>query len=230
MKMEHHRSADVKYNNLKTFGEKDSMSLKIDLKSIIKQGIRFLLVQNSRGYPEATHYLTLPCITPSRIEYETHTTNLFQRMLVLDSLLDCAHFNDHVTKLIVEKEIIAILQAKHRIVGGGWSYIPSLLELPPDADDLGLVLQLLARTGGKKLAAVCDSALDILFKYHTHSDGSFNTWVVDPSDTSQSAMVIRDYIEVIGGRGASPDVVSNLLGGLILYDKDQFQLKYFCKG
>jgi hypothetical protein len=199
------------------------MSFKIKLKSIIRQGLRFLLAQNSKGYPEAVHYLTLPCITPSGVEYQTHLTNLFQRMIVLDSLLDCAGFDGSITKQIVEKEIIEILQAKHRIVRGGWSYIPSLQELPPDADDLGMVLQILARTGGKELASVCDDALDILCKYHRHPDGSFDLWIVDPSDTSSSASVIRNYINVIGGKVVSPDVVSNLLWGLILYDKDRFQ-------
>jgi len=223
MNNEQYSSIDMKYTNLEESEQKDGFHMKIDLRSIIKTGVRFLLVQNYRKYPESIHYLTFPCLTPSGIKYQTHPTNFFQRMLVLDSLLDCAHFDDHITKQIVEKEITVILQAKHRIVRGGWSYIPSLPELPPDADDLGLVLQLLARTGGKKLAAVCDGALDVLFKYQTHPDGSFDLWVIDPSDTSQSAIVIRDYIKVIGGRGASPDVVSNVLWGLILYDKDLFQ-------
>lgn len=194
------------------------MRLNVDLQQIVSRGVTFLLSENMKGYPEAVHYLTLPVGRTGEVCYKTYSAVLFARMLILDSLLDCADFDIRITKELVEKEILAILQAKHANVAGGWSYIPSLSELPPDSDDLAMVVQLLARTGGKQLASFCDDALHILFKYGSHPDGGFETWVVDPSDSSSFTAAIREYIKVIGGRGVSPDVVANLLWGLVLYD------------
>ncbi len=203
----------------------ETIYLKTDLQLAIRKGIDFLLHQNKREYPEAVHYLILPCLTHDDVEYRTCPTVFFQRMLILDALLDCAEFNERISKQLVEKEVIKIIQAKHRLAKGGWSYIPELPELPPDADDLGLVVQLLARTGGKDLASICDDDLKLLFNYCGNSDGSFNTWIFEPTDTSQFAKRMRNYIEIIGGKGASPDVVSNLLWGLILYDNDRFKVQ-----
>ena len=124
---------------------------------------------------------------------------------------------------VIKSEVVKILKSKHPKVEGGWSYIPDLLLLPPDADDLGLLLQLLSRTGGKELCSVCDKALGLLFTYNTYPDGSFNTWIIDPNDNSTHARKMAEYIEVIGGKGTSADVVSNLIMGLLYYDKYKYK-------
>jgi len=199
------------------------------LKDSVRESVNYLLAQQADDFPEAVHYLNLPCMTISGdTEYQTHKTKLFQRMIILDSILDSAEtFQENpVTKEIVLTETEKIIKSRHPMVEGGWSYIPELLLLPPDADDLGLVLQILARTGGKELASLCDPALDILFKYNRNSDGSFETWVTSPEETNGLNKKIKDYIKVIGGRGASPDVVANLLLGLKYYNSDKYKQYY----
>lgn len=195
-----------------------------DVRSAIAAGVDYLVRQQQRDYPEAVHYLTLPCMSaPGKISYETWSTGFFQRMLILDALLDARKELDlaKVTKRLIEVEVEKILRSKHPNVAGGWSYIPDLALLPPDADDLGYVLQILSRTGGKELASVCDGALDLLFSHNSHEDGSFETWVLEPGDEGVRPLM-RDYVKVVGGTGPSPDVVSNLLLGLALYDKSSY--------
>ena len=202
------------------------MKTNIKITSIIDAGINYLLSQQVKDFPEAVHYLTLPCRMPGGdYKYETHKTKLFQRMIILDALLDTIEFFDKgkVSKEIIKSEIIKILKSRHPLVEGGWSYIPDLLLLPPDADDLGLVLQLLSRTGGKELGSLCDKALEILFTYNVHPDGCFNTWIVDPNDHSDHAQKMAEYIEVVGGKGGSPEVVGNLIQGLLFYDKCKYK-------
>jgi radical SAM protein with 4Fe4S-binding SPASM domain len=201
------------------------MRLNIDLRQVVRRGVTSLLAENAKGYPEAVHFLTLPVGRSGEVIYKTYSACLFPRMLILDSLLDCADFDKRITKELVEKEIIDVLRAKHPGVAGGWSYIPSFPELPPDTDDLGMAVQLLVRTGGKELASVCDEALHILFNFCSHPDGGFETWVVDPSDKSPLAAAMQEYIVIIGGRGASPEVLATLLYGLVLYDPERYRFQ-----
>jgi squalene-hopene/tetraprenyl-beta-curcumene cyclase len=203
-------------------------AIKENLISAIDKGIEYIIDQNNKGYPESIHQLCLPCMNTHGITYQLYSTFLFQRMLIIDSLLDCAQqkfFKNKINKNLIKKEISFIIESKHALVDGGWSYIPNLLLLPPDADDLGLALQILARVGGKELASICNSSLQILFEHCSHKDGSFNTWIVDPANSSHFNRLMFKYIEIIGGRGVHADVVGNLLYGLILFDKEQYKEK-----
>ncbi|WP_170943300.1 hypothetical protein [Methanosarcina spelaei] len=181
------------------------------------------MAQNSMGYPEAVHYMTLPRITFQGILLQMHPTIFFQRMVILDSLLDCFDIDNRITKGLIKKEVKLIIKSKHPQLRGGWSYIPDFLELPPDADDLAMVIQLLSRTGGIELTSICDEALDILFKYNTCQDGSFDLWVIDKSDTLQHSREVDRYIEITKSGGSSPEVVGNMIYALTLYDIDKFK-------
>jgi squalene-hopene/tetraprenyl-beta-curcumene cyclase len=199
------------------------INLEVNLISAIKKGIGYLLTQNFIGYPEAVHYMTLPCLTSQGVMHQMHPTVFFQRMVILDSLLDCFETDDRITKELIKDEIAIIIKSRHPHLKGGWSYIPDFLDLPPDTDDLGMVIQLLSRTGGSGLASISDEALEIIFKYNTCPDGSFDLWIIDPSDTSQHTKEIYKYIKVIGGRGPSPEVMGNLIYALALYDIEKFK-------
>jgi squalene-hopene/tetraprenyl-beta-curcumene cyclase len=183
-----------------------------------------LLTSQRDGYREAAHHLCFPRLG---WRYETHSAVLFQRGVVLDALLDAAAAGLAVPGQVLDAEVMAILRMKHRDVRGGWNYIPAVAELPPDADDLGQVLQILYRHGGADLAATCDEGIRLVLD-GAGPDGSFNTWILDPRGRSPADQAIRAYVGVVdrivtGGWGVHPEVVANLLYGLLLYDPVRYR-------
>ncbi|HSH79238.1 MAG TPA: hypothetical protein VLA19_11990 [Herpetosiphonaceae bacterium] len=183
---------------------------------------RMILVQERGGYHEAIHHLRFPRVYPEGVRYESHRALLFQRAIMLDGLLD-AYFAGHsVDSSVLYAEALTILKAKHRDVRGGWNYIPEVPELPTDADDLGMILQVLYRVGGPSLASICDEAIQLALDA-AGPNGGFSTWILDDPNRSLIDKTMHDYIRVIGGLGVHPDVVANLVYGLILYDATRYQ-------
>lgn len=181
-----------------------------------------LLMQQRDGYREAVHYLLLPRLSPEGVRLERHPALLFQRAIVLDSLLDAQAAGHAVPRAVLAAEALAILRAKHPHVPGGWNYIPEVLELPPDADDLGMVLQVLYRTGGAALASTCNRAIQLAFAARA-SDGGIPTWILDPNGGSTLDQAMHAYIEMTGSGGVHPDVVANLLSGVLLYNPERYR-------
>lgn len=170
-----------------------------------------LLAQQRTGYREATHWMTVPRIDGDRVRLETHPAITFQRAVVLDSLLDAYAAGLEVPATVLAHEALQVLQAKRNDVRGGWSYLPGVPELPPDADDLAMVLQALSRCGGQPLAAACDDALDVVLSSADHGGGGVPTWILDPGDAPDRNELFRRYIELTQADGIHPDVVANLL-------------------
>lgn len=180
---------------------------------------KFLLAQQRDGYRDAIHHLHFP---RAQWRYETHAALLSHRAVVLDALLDAFASGLPVPRMVLDAEALAILRAKHRDVRGGWNYIPEVPELPPDADDLGQVLQVLFRLGGPNLASTCDEAIRLALDGQ-EPDGGINTWILDPRGYSPTDEAILAYLPVMGGWGVHPEVVANLAYGLILYDPIRYQ-------
>jgi hypothetical protein len=189
---------------------------------IFRNALAFLLAQQADGFQEAIHHLHFPRLLDDGVRYETRPSILSHRAVILDALLDAAEAGLDCPRKVLATESMAILRAKHRDTRGGWSYIQEAPELAPDADDLGQVLQVLARFGGCDLASICDEAIRILLD-SSGEDGSFCTWILDPAGHSFANQRMRDYLTVMGGWGIHPEVVANLLYGLCLYDAVRYR-------
>ncbi|MGH8337047.1 MAG: hypothetical protein ACRETL_09570, partial [Gammaproteobacteria bacterium] len=150
---------------------------------VSSDAIAFLLAQQKDGYREAIHHLHFPRLTDEGIRYETRPSILSHRAVILDALLDGAEAGLDSPRQVLAAECMAILRSKHRDVRGGWSYIEEAPELPPDADDLGQVLQVLTRFGGGELASICEEAIRLTLDA-SEADGSFCTWILDPGGQS----------------------------------------------
>ncbi len=182
---------------------------------------QMLLEQQSEGYREAVHRLLLPRIKPDGVSLETHSALLFQRAIVLDGLLDARVTGHSVPLSVLAAEALTILCAKHPDAPGGWNYIPEVTELPPDGDDLGMVLQVLCRIGGPALASACDEAIRLALA-QMGPDGGIPTWILDFDGRTALGETMRAYVDLTESGGVHPDVVANLLYGLILYDPERY--------
>jgi squalene-hopene/tetraprenyl-beta-curcumene cyclase len=180
------------------------------------QGAAAMLLEQQRtGYREAIHWMEVPRLEGDRAWLETHPATVFQRAVVLDALLDAYVAGLQVPAGVLAREAMLLLQAKRDDVAGGWSYLPGVPELPPDVDDLAMVLQVLARAGGPPLAAAGQHALDLALA--AADRGDLSTWILDPGQEPGRNEVFRRYIELTDAGGAHPEVVANLLYAASLY-------------
>lgn len=184
--------------------------------------IQVLLADQREGYREATHHLRFPRQSDHGIGYESHPAVLYQRSLILDVLAEAYGAGLPVPREILDSEAVTVLQLKHRDLRGGWAYIPAVRELPPDADDLGMVLRALVRVGGRSLATACDEPVRLALDSALPS-GGFPTWIIDPRGTSSVDLEAAAYLGIIGGLGVHPDVVATLLHALVAYDPARFR-------
>jgi hypothetical protein len=172
--------------------------------------VTMLLQQQRTGYQEAVHWMTVPRLGEDGVRLQTHPAIVFQRAIVLDSLLDSYAAGLDIPASVLAREALLLLAAKRADVRSGWSYLSGVPELPPDADDLAMVAQVLARCGGQPLAAACDQALNLVLD-STERGQALTTWVLDPGDAPRRNELFRRYIELTRADGVHPDVVANLL-------------------
>jgi hypothetical protein len=125
---------------------------------------------------------------------------------------------------VLAAEALLLLQDKRHDVTGGWSYLSGVPELPPDADDLAMVAQVLLRCGGQPLAAACQHSLSLVLAAAGRGD-AVPTWVLDPGDAPHRNQLFRRYIELTQADGVHPEVVANLLyaASLQATEKDRQQ-------
>ncbi len=182
---------------------------------------RMLLAQRREGFKEAVHHFPMP--DPGGSGVTIHPTLMFQRATVLDAVIDAYDAGLAVPRTVLDAEAVAILQAKHPHMRGGWSYIPEMPLLPPDVDDLGIVLQVLHRVGGRQLAAACDEPVRLAINAADPS-GAVPTWIFGPREHCPEDRPAIAYIEAIGrpGSGVQPEVVANLCFGLAIHDRMRY--------
>jgi len=148
-------------------------------------------------------------------KYEAYTGDIFQRALIADALaLADAEF-DIGLRTHIEREVHYLLGSRRRDEVGGWSYFPNLDELPPDADDLAQIMQLLTRTGRRKdLMSYCERPLEVLLRDCLHENGSFETWLIPRGNRTASQRRQAHFVNVAWGRGQDCEVNANLLYAL----------------
>jgi squalene-hopene/tetraprenyl-beta-curcumene cyclase len=191
---------------------------------LLADGIAVLEQDRARNYAEATHTMGFIWDTPDRQSHEAQSGSVFQRAIVADVLLDlddCGLLNYRSASSGAVTDCEILLAERLKDVRGGWSYFPSLDNLPPDADDLAQVMQVLTRSQFRN-AEVIEDALHLLFEHGSHGDGSFETWIVDPNATDPATSRYLHGIENYWGKGADVEVVSNLGFALSIHDPHRY--------
>lgn len=198
---------------------------------LMGKGLAYLLHECACGYPEAEHSMGFLWHRADGLVTEVQSGSVFQRAILTDILLDAqdAGLIDFSRESVSECNILLNLRLKN--VRGGWSYFPALESLPPDADDLGQVMQVMARTNHPEISRINDD-IDLLFENCAEVDGSFETWIVDYKSNSQATQSMIYAIENSWGSGKDVEVIANLCYGLLLYsprrysDRIQAAVKY----
>jgi squalene-hopene/tetraprenyl-beta-curcumene cyclase len=186
--------------------------------ALLQNGLNFLLEQRTQGFPEAAHSMEFFLDTENHTSHETQTASVFQRAIIADVLLDACDHGLYDRCGLGDAECKELLHLRLKHVRGGWSYFPELPNLPPDADDLGQVMQVLARSNCKKVDVV-DDALQLLFSdYSCNADGAFETWIVDRNAKDAATQGMIKAIADLWGSGCDVEVIANLAYGLALYE------------
>jgi squalene-hopene/tetraprenyl-beta-curcumene cyclase len=191
--------------------------LSTGLGDVVSGGVKYLFSEQDKGYPEATHGMNFDELRTGSQPAGVHAGCVFQRAIIADVLQDLYTAGVCKDSNRVSRDVAALIAARLSTVRGGWSYFPTLPDLPPDADDLGQILQVLVRHGSPDIGAIVDDPLELLFASGLHEDGSFETWIVDPSATDEVTRRMMNAIAQAWGSGADVEVVANLSYALGLY-------------
>ena len=167
---------------------------------------------------DVSHQLRMPRLSGAM---EVHAASVMQYAVILDALA-AAQAGGFVTdRRTVSARLVDLLLAKAPHVRGGWSYVQSVPELPPDSDDLAQVMMALFAVDGGCLEETCDEAVR-LFLGQQDSGGGVPTWMIDPWATPGSSR-IRAYLPIMGGWGVHPEVVANFACALATTDRARYQ-------
>ena len=176
-----------------------------------------------RGFPDAAHELPFPRAQGFTSARELHRGDVFPRALIADALADADALAPGQLAPLVAAEAEYLLAARRTDGVGGWSYFPTLPELPPDADDLAQVMQVFLHAGRRDwIAAWCEPPLAVLLGHGRLPGGGWETWIVPAAGRSAVQDLQAGWAARAWGTGADPEVVANLLHALALYDRARF--------
>jgi len=191
---------------------------------VARDALLFLLRQWQTDFEEATHVLPFPPEQGFRGPEWLHRGAVFQRAVIADALCDATALAGDQLRNVIDHEI-AVLMSQRR-PHGGWSYFPTLAELPPDADDLAQIITLLVRNGRYDLLLeTCEEPLRILLDDCSHDDGSVETWIIPSPPRNDDERLQQEWAAKAWGRGPDVDVVANLMHALTLYDRERFSAR-----
>lgn len=190
----------------------------------LNKGISYLLLERENDYLEANHDMQMPSseIYNPDPRNTLVSGNIFQRTIIVETFLDInLVFNNSIDNNIIQEDINRIIAFRMSQVRGGWSYFPGYQFLPPDTDDLAQVIQILARSKFPKINEQVDDPINLVLSFNKNQDGTFKTWILDPSDYSDFQQKLRTATKNYWGDYAGRDieVSANLLYSLYLYNQ-----------
>lgn len=186
--------------------------------------LEFLVKQWKLGFGEARHIMQFPRAAEFRSSNDDFQyTDIFQRALIADVLCDADELLDGQLKPLIDYEVNYLLSRRRSSGIGGWSYFPNVPEIPPDADDLGQIMQVLLRSGHKgEIEATCGTPLEVLLTDRSYDTGAFSTWIIPNENRTPEEKLQAHWAEHHWDKGHDNEVMANLLYALSLYDREHF--------
>ncbi len=194
---------------------------------ILMPAVEFLLLEQKYSYVEMQQLMTLPDLSAGQSAKSglNVVSDLFQRTIVLDALLEMNYLDEAtVSPDVISEELSVIRNSRMKSVRGGWNYFPGYPWLPPDTDDLAQVIALLARTDCTDMYPVLDDCIELLTTSNRYEDGTFHTWILDASDSSDFQKRLRASVGTYWGErlGKDIEVTANLAYALEVYDARRY--------
>lgn len=203
----------LKYYQLK-FADNNSFD-------IYSKSLNNIIAEYNNGCLDLLHIMTFDKSDNLKSKRLIHHGDVFQRAILADCLLELSNKLNFDCSSIIKDELKYLVSKRDKQQCGGWSYLPSCIDISADADDLGQILQLFSNYYNGKIPAKLFNdyfkiPIDVLISDNINSDGSINTWII-PKDNKNDVYRVRDSHNLTKwGVGPHLDVVANFLFGLRL--------------
>lgn len=192
--------------------------------ALSRKALFFLIRQWQSHFHETIHVLPFPPAQGFRAPEELHAGDVFARAVIADAFCDADPLVEGQLAPLLATEAVELLGRRRTSGIGGWSYFPTVIELPPDADDLAQMITLLVRTRRwNDLRDYCVEPLRVLLRDCARGDGSYETWIIPATGRDEEQRLQAEWVNRAWGSGADVEVVANLLHALVLFDRKRFQ-------
>ena len=186
----------------------------------------YLHAEADRAFAETRHVMRFPHGAGFHGEVEAHASGPFARAVLAGALLDVAdHDGDDAAfcrwaRAVARREAAHVAACRLTDRAGGWSYFPTLPELPPDLDSLAAALTLFARAALEFLP-LCEEPIALALA-QVGDDGAMETWLIAGRDAIEDRQAMDRGVARHWGRGADVDVCARFYHALWLADAGRF--------
>jgi squalene-hopene/tetraprenyl-beta-curcumene cyclase len=189
---------------------------------VLDRGLDAFVAEAERGYPEAAHVMAFPRAQGFMVERDEQVGDIFQRACMVETLVAIRDRTGRDLRDLIVHETDYLLSMRRGYAPGGWSYFPTLHELPPDADDLAVVIRaLIAANRRDAVTAHCVEPLLVLIEECRTGPGMFETWIV-PRRGAAVHDRQRWWIANAWGQGPDCEVIANLVHALTRFDSVRY--------
>jgi squalene-hopene/tetraprenyl-beta-curcumene cyclase len=203
----------------------NSFDYLFDQNTIIGKGLHYLTKEWEKDYPEVKHIMILSNREGFENNKKLHITDIFQRGILTNNLIDIAQNYKIDLSKIINYEINYLVQNRNKSDAGCWSYFPSVKEIAPDADDLGQMIQIFKKYDTNKIITdYCTLGIGILTNdCYNKKTGGIQTWIIPKENPSEIQKLQKYFNDTKWGSGPDVDVMANFLYALCLYDFKKYK-------
>lgn len=189
----------------------------------IKKALDFIYKDYKRNYAELKHVMYLSQFEGFKNQQQIHVSDIFQRILLNDSLIPVISKYNLNAKEYFNNEIKYLLSYANKDSIGAWKYFPTVDEIAADVDDLGMAMQFFINSSHKEVInGVCSNAIKVSLENEYNIDGGIGTWIVPNTNKTQLQMTQTKYNLEKWGTGPDVEVVANYIYSLYLFNKQLY--------
>lgn len=200
-----------------------------DIQHAAQRAATWLLREAQDGFPQARHTMRFPKRFGFGGRSEDHSSDVFARAVIALEIVQAAASpaGRDIPALQQLRTDIAPGEADHVAAdrlcdrAGGWSYFPSLPDLPPDLDSLAAAVSLFALAAPRHLHLT--EGPIVLALEGAGRDGGRETWLTSPEDGEAANRRMRNGVAGHFGRGSDVEVVARFYHALHLADPVRYR-------
>jgi len=196
-----------------------------DKNIIIEKGLGYLIGEWEKDYPEVKHIMILSDIEGFKNDKTLHVTDVFQRGILTNNLIDITVNYQINLNQIIEYEINYLVENRNVLDAECWSYFPTVKEIAPDADDLGQMMQVFLKQGKKTIVNnYCLGGVNILLSdCYNKETGGIETWIIPKLNQTENQKRQKEFNDSKWGSGPDIEVMANFLYALSIADFEKYK-------